>query len=379
VKRIYLLLLLVLVIPTGCHTKEGKEKKKRVEKPVPVKVAPIRLKSLWVTVSSVGTAKPNLVVLIKSKIPGKITRIHVDEGSHVRKGDLLAELDPVNYTLAVKNAKASLKAAKLTLKEACVTLKETQKDWQRYKRLYKKKVISKQKWDHMDAAIRKARIMRDLASARVSGAKVVLDIALTNLKDTKILSPFNGIITKRLVDPGDRVYTMPPTVLMVVMDISRVKITSDVPERMMPLLHLSAPAYLKFDAFPRKIFKGNITRIYPDVDPITRNFTVEMGLENPKLQIKAGMFAHVQIRIKKIQALVIPRSALLKIPGTGVYYAFRVKGDTVEKVNVETGIHQGELVQVLKGLKDGDRVVSVGNARLRTGRKIMIIKEESST
>lgn len=371
------LLIIVFFISTGCRNKEKAAEKKTGEKPVPVRVTTLHSRDFWVTISLVGTAKPNQVVFVKSKIPGKITRIYVDEGSRIRQGDLLAELDPVDYRLAVENARAALKAAELTFREAEITLESIQKDWKRYKKLYEKKVISKQKWDHMDAARRKARIMRDLAEARVSRANVALEIALTNLKDTKIRAPFNGIITRRLVDPGDRVYTMPPTVLMVVMDISRVKIISDVPEKEMPLIRHSTPVSLNFDAFPAETFKGKITQIYPRVDPVTRNFTIEIALENPGQRIKAGMFAHVKIMARKIRGLLIPRSALLKIPGTGIFYTFRVTGDTVEKVNLITGIMEDRFVQVLKGLKDGDRVVTVGNARLKTGRKIKIIKKEN--
>ncbi|NIA10420.1 MAG: efflux RND transporter periplasmic adaptor subunit, partial [Nitrospiraceae bacterium] len=295
------------------------------------------------------------------------------------KGAILVELDPTDYNLAVKNARAALKSAFLTLKEVEVTLKNTRQDWKRYQRLYEKKVISRQKWNHIDTGYRKTRIMRDIASSRVSRAEIALEVALTNLKDTQLRAPFDGIITKRFVDPGNRVYTMPPTVLMTLMDISHVKIVSDVPEKEMPRLHVAAPAFLKFDAFPGKTFQEKITRIYPDVDPVTRNFTVEINLDNPGGKIKAGMFAHVKIRVRKIRALVIPRSALLKIPGTGIYYTFRVTGDTVEKVNLETGVFQDNLVQVLKGLKQGDRVVAVGNTRLKTGRKITIIKAETQS
>jgi RND family efflux transporter MFP subunit len=375
-----LLLVLVFSIPLGCQTKQEKNKKATAEKAVPVKIATIQRKEIRITVSSVGTVKPAQVVAVKSKIPGRIVRIHVDEGSKVKKGDLLAELDPTDYQLAVRNAEAALKATTFILKEAEITLKDTKKDWERYERLYKKKVISKQKWDHLDAGYRKARIMRDLAQARVSRAKIALDIALTKLKDTKIHAPFQGIITKRLVDPGNRIYTMPPTVLMILMDISRVKIVSDIPEGEMTRLHASAPVSLKLDAFPHKTFKKKVTRIFPDVDPVTRTFTVEIILNNPLGKIKSGMFAHMKIQVKKIVALVIPRSALLKIPGTGIYYTFRVRNDdTVEKVNLETGIIQDNLVQVLKGLKEGNRVVVVGNTQLRTGKKITITKEENPT
>ena len=371
-------LIFVFVILVGCHAKQDSNKeKKQAEKPIPVKLATIQFKDLWHTVSAVGTAKPFQVAHIKSKIPGKIIGIHVKEGSKVKKGDILAELDPTDYSLAVKNAKSVLKSASLTLKNAEVTLKDTLKDWKRYKRLHEQKVISKQKWNHIDTGYRKVQILRDIASSRVSSAEIALEVALTNLKDTRILAPFDGIITKRFVDCGNRVYTMPPTDLMILMDISRIKIISDVPEKEMSSLHIAAPVFLKFDAFPEKTFKKKIARIYPDVDPVTRNFTVEININNPGREIKAGMFAHVKIRVKKIKALVIPRSALLRIPGTGIYYTFRVTGNTVEKVNLETGVFQDTFVQVLKGLKKGDRVVVVGNTRLRTGQKILVIKTET--
>ncbi len=373
-KLLPLLLALALLAPIGCKTKKNTTQK-RVEKPIPVKVSEVREKDLWLSVSSVGTVKPNMMVMVKSKIPGKITKIHVDEGSRVREGDVLVELDPVDYALAVKNARAALKAAQFALEEAKVSLSETEADWKRYKRLYEKKVIAKQKWDHMNAGYRKAKILKDLAEARVSRAKVALDIALTNLRNTKLTAPFDAIVTQRLVDPGDRVYTMPPTVLLVLMDLSRVKVVTDVAEKELGNISLQATATLRFDAFPKETFRGKVSKIYPHVDPVTRNSTVEIDLENPRLRLRAGMFAHVVIHLKKIRGVVIPRSALLKIPGTGVFYTFKVEGNTVKKINLETGILRGNFVQVLKGLQEGDKVVAVGNTRLKTGKPIKIVGE----
>ena len=169
----------------------------------------------------------------------------------------------------------------------------------------------------------------------------------------------------------------PPTVLLVVDGHLPCKGCNGHPRKKeMADLHLHAAAKIKFDAFPGKTFTGEITKIYPDIDPVTRNFTAEIGLDNPEEKLHAGMFAHVQVKVKKIHGLVIPRSAILKIPGTGVFYAFKVEGNTVKKVNLETGISQDNLVQVLKGLKEGDRVVTVGNTRLRTGTRIEIMEEE---
>ncbi len=369
------LLIPALLMTAGCRKKKKQVAQKAPEKPVPVQVATIRNRAFWLTISSIGTAKPDQIVYLKSKIPGKIIRVTVNEGDRIHRGERLLELDPTDYRLAVANAREALKAARLAHEEAVVSLKNIMKDWTRYHRLYEKRVISKQKWDHMDAAKRKAQIFQEITRARVSRAKVALEIAQTNLRHTRIVAPFDGVVTRRLVDPGDRVYTMPPTVLMVVMDISRIKVVSDLPEKEMPLIHPGTPVFISFDALPGKVFEGRITRIYPRVDPVTRNFSIEMDLKNPDRAMKAGMFAHVRVRVKKVQGLVIPRSALLKIPGTGTYYAFKVTGDTVKKVNLKTGIVQDTFVQVLGGLREGDRVVTVGNAALRTGRKIRIVRQ----
>ncbi len=366
-----------MVVLGGCRAKDTSTKEER-EKPIPVKVATVQEKELWVSVTGVGTVKPNLTVQIKSKIPAKILRIPVQESAHVHKGELLAELEAVDYHLAVKNAKAALKAAKLSLKEAIIAFQEAQSDWIRYRRLFEKKVIAKQKWDHMNATYQKARVFKELAEARVARAKIALEMASTNLKHTKIYAPFDGIISRRLVDPGDRVYTMPPTVLMILMDTSRVKVVADIPEKELPYLKRGATAEMNFDALPGQTFTGSVTKILPAIDPVTRNFKIEITLPNPEDTFRAGMFVRVKIFVRKIKGLVIPRSALLKIPGTGIFYAFKVVGDSVQKVNLETGIRQDDLVQVTKGLQLGDKVVVLGNARLKTGKKIQIIHGDNT-
>ena len=370
-------LIIILSLTAGCRSKKEKSGGNKAEKPVPVVVTTLHPRDFWLTISSVGTVKPYQMVMIKPKIPGKVTHVYVKEGSRVRRGDLLAKLDPVDYALAVANARDALKAAELSCEEARVTLQDVTRDWERYRHLYKKKVIAKQKWDHMQAAWRKAKILQSLTQARVSRARVALKMALTNLWDTKIRAPFDGVVTRRLVDPGARVYTMPPTVLMVLMDLSRVKVVSDIPERQMPWIHRGTPVTLSLDAFPNRIFTARISRIYPQVDPVTRNFTIEVDLRNPGQKIEAGMFAHVRVRARRIRGILVPRSALLKIPGTGTFYAFRVTGDTVEKVNLKTGLILDKMVEVRGGLKAGDRVVTVGNTLLHTGRKITIVKQEN--
>lgn len=364
-----LISLAILLAFAACKEKEVP--KAEVER-VPVEVTRVKRATISRKIEAVGNVKPRRAVIINPKVSAKIEAIYVDEGDRVKKGQEIVRLEQTDFLLAVQRAEAALESARAALRQAEVNYENTKKDYRRLKALFEKKVISQQEFDHIEAAYRSARAQLALARARVKEAEVALKNAKVQLRDTVIRAPFDGFVTARFVDPGQRAYTMPPTNIMEIADISEVKISIDVPEREFPFLKIGTPVEVQIDALPGRRFRGRVTSIFPKVDPRTRTFRVEVTLKNPEGLLKPGMFCRVSILAEKVQTLVIPREAVLRMPATGVDYCFVVKEGKVYRRNIKTGLKEGNLVEVKEGLSEGEEVVISGQANLKAGMEVEV-------
>lgn len=361
--------LLVLLLLLAC---EKKEVPVTEERPTPVEVTEVKRWSFSREIEAVGNVVPKQAVMVNPKVSGKIEAIYGDEGDRVRKGQVIVKLEQKDLLLAVKRAKAALDSAKAALRQAEVNYENVAKDYRRFKALLQERVISQQEYDHMEASYRAAEAQLALAGARVKEAEVALENARTQLQDTLIRAPFDGYISQRFVDPGQRAYTMPPTNIMEIVDISEVKISVDLPERELSLIHIGTPVEASADAFPGLRFQGQISAISPKVDPRTRTFRVEVILKNPQGLLRPGMFCRVKVRTGEVEGLAVPREAVLRMPATGVDYCFVVRDGILYRRNVKTGLKRGNLVQVLEGLKEGELVVISGQGGLRSGMKVEV-------
>ena len=364
-----LISLAILLAFTACKKKEAP--KAEVER-VPVEVTKVKRATISRKIEAVGNVTPRRAVIINPKVSGKIEAIYVDEGDRVKKGQEIVRLEQTDFLLAVQRAEAALESARAALKQAEVNYENTEKDYRRLKALFEKKVISQQEFDHIDAAYRSARAQLVLVRARVKEAEVALENAKVQLRDTVIRAPFDGYVTARFVDPGQRAYIMPPTNIIEIAEISEVKISIDVPEREFPFLRVGTPVEVQTDALPGRRFRGRITTIFPKVDPRTRTFRVEVTLKNPEGLLKPGMFCRVSISAEEVQTLVIPREAILRIPATGVDYCFVVKGGKAEKRIIQRGLSEGIWVEVKEGLQEGEEVVVKGQNNLSSGMEVEI-------
>jgi len=238
-------------------------------------------------------------------------------------------------------------------------------------------VISQKEYEKVETDFKAAQAQYEVAQAQLKVASSALKQAQTELKDTIIYAPFSGYISAKFVDPGQRAYTMPPTDILELIDISKVKIHLDLPERDLPFVKPGAKVEIRSDAFPELKLEGKVNRIYPKVDPSTRSFRIEVLMDNPKGILKPGMFVGARVFLGKEEALVIPRDAILRAPGTGIEYCFVVIDDTAQRREVATGIREENIVEIKQGLREGELVVSSGGQNLKPGAKVRINKTVS--
>jgi len=181
----------------------------------------------------------------------------------------------------------------------------------------------------------------------------------------KVLSPISGRILKADLDKGSLLTSQTP--LAIVADTSSVKIKIDVSEVDYPKVKIGNKATLKVDAYPGKEFEGRLTKLDEYIDPQTRTAQAEIDVPNEEGLLIPGSFARITLFTGTHRARVFPLDALLRMPGTGSYYCFKVENGKAKKVFLKIGIIQENLVEIKEGLSLGDLVIVSGQGALEEG------------
>ena len=273
---------------------------------------------------------------IAPQMTGRITKINVEVGDNVTKGQILAEID-----------KASLLQAQLQLQNQEVEL-------QRLKALYETGGISKSDFDAIELSY-------NITKTQVENL----------LENTVLRSPINGIVTARNYDAGD-LYAMSAPIY-VVEQVKPVKLLVAISEADYTKVKKGDSVEVAADALPGKTFYGKVEKIYPTIDPATRTFTVEVVIENNYATLRPGMFARVTVNFGVNNSVVIPDMAVVKQQGSGERFVYVLNPDnTVTYQKVVLGRRMGSEYEVLEGLTDGAIVVTGGQIRLKDGVKVTV-------
>jgi|GEM_PF-332188 len=363
-----------------------------------------------------GDILPMLGVDLHPKTGGQIVRFDVREGSRVAQGSLLAEIDhriqdaqleqaKAALTVAhaavdmqevmVKTAKAGLTAARAQADAVRAQVKNLAVSRDRLDKLFKEGAISGQQLDDVTAqrdaaeaqlvaatsnihqaedAIQSNQMTLKMKEAQLIQAQANLHTAEVQLEDAFIRAPFAGVITHRHTDPGAMANAGQP--LLRLEQMNPVKIVGTLVEKNLLLLDPGrTEARVRVDTLDRE-FTGTVARIYPAIDSKTRTGQFEIVLDNPDLTLRSGMFTHIQLFLETAQgAVVIPRDALLS--HNGELAAIRIdSGGLAEKVPVRTGIIQDDRIEILDGLKAGDRIVTQGLEFIRIGSPVKAIIQD---
>jgi RND family efflux transporter MFP subunit len=275
---------------------------------------------------------------IAPQTAGRITKINVEIGDKVRKGQVLAEID-----------KFQLQQAQLQLHNAEVELG-------RLKALYEAGGISKSDLDAVE-------LQYNVAKTQVNNL----------IENTTLLSPIDGVISARNYDEGDMYAMAAP--IFTVEQIKPVKLLVAVSESDYSKVKKGVSVTVKADAFPDLTFDGKIERIYPTVDPTTRTFNVQVVIANAYGTLRPGMFARVTVNFGVNKNVVIPDVAVVKQQGTGERFVYILNEDgTVSYEKVVLGRRMGTEYEVLSGIADGATVVTGGQIRLKDGIKVQVNK-----
>ncbi len=291
--------------------------------------------------------------VISSKISGRVSGILVQNGDMVSPGQALITLDKEDYANSLTMCKAALQKAQ-------ANLTAVQTNYNRYRELFNNGAISQKDFDDVEALLASARSDSDSAAAAVANA----EDALSN---TTITSPIGGLVANRDINLG-QVLT-PGVTLMLVEDISAVYVIVKVGQKDRALIRPGQSAAITVDTYPHKQFTGQVAYINPAADVSGRSFEVRIKVNNPGQLLNSGMFAQAAISTGQAeQVLAVPQNAVKS--NQGIHYVFIPDGDRVKSQKVETGAVLGQMVEVVAGLKPGQKVVVSNVDKLKDQEKV---------
>jgi membrane fusion protein, multidrug efflux system len=401
--RIVSVVLLSVVVIFSGLTSCGKKEEKAFEKSAPVqglKTEVVKSGPVDEDYEAMGTVRSKTTSVLSSKNTGHILAIRAREGDRVRKGQLLAEIDDRDTQAQLRKAQAGLREVNDALQEieeniraaeAAVDAAEAGKvlaiaTFERYKALLERASISRQQFDEVQAKLKiseaeKSRAEKTLEAvisrknqvkARMDQAKEDLIAAQVYVGYSRILSPINGIVASKQADIG--VLAAPGVALFTIEDDSHYRLEVSVEDSILKRIRVDAPVRICIDALgPEKVL-SRIGEIVPASDPGSRSSIIKLDLagmkENAGLPIlRSGLYGKACFPVGQKQNLRIPQKAVLNQGQlTGVYV---VDPSSVVRLRlIKTGRDYGDLLEVLSGLNDGERIVVEGMDRIKEGDRV---------
>jgi len=308
----------------GCQDKP----EDRPSEPVKPQASAVSTGQIAKIINASGKVKPEMTVQVGSEISGKLLSVNVDFNSPVKKGDILAEIDPDNFKnkvsqneAQVENAQASIKVSQASLKRAEVNLAQAKKSYKRRSELYAENAISQAQLEETEKAMRLAEADIELAQARLDASRSSLRQFQANLRTAKvdlsrttIRSPIDGIILERKVDAGQTVAASlsAPELFKIVNDLSKLQVDAAIVESDVSGLDAGDPVSFSVDAYPAQRFRGQVEqlRLQSESNNNIVTYTAVVAADNADGLLLPGMTANLQITTdSKNNILRIPASA----------------------------------------------------------------------
>lgn len=303
------------------------------------------------TLPLTGSLTPFTEATVKAKVAGELVAVPVREGEPVKRGQVLARIDQTEVQARVAARRADVSAARAQLDWAG-------KNRTTQKALLEKGFIAQTAYDNVQSNF-------EVAVARLRAAEAELVVAQKALGDSVLLAPFDGIVSLRHAQAGERV-ALDAKVVSVV-DLSRLQLEAAVPASEIGRLQVGQPVAFRVDGFGAQSFAGRIDRISPATVSGSRSINVYAVIDNPQGVLRSGLFAQGAVSLERIEgALVVPASAVREELGRNTVYAL-VDGAVRRRAVTIGPADAADRVQVLEGLAPGDRIVRANLGTLREG------------
>ena len=342
---------------------------------IPIGVVTAQRKDLTRTITLLGTLVAFSEATLYGKVAGYVKSVPVDKGDKVRRGQTLALLEAPEMVKEVDQAEASFHEARASLDRAKAEADLQAATYKRYSEVHAKDpdAISNQELDEYRSRFDVANAEVNLAEARVETARANHGRLVALNEYASITAPFSGVVTARYVDPGALIQAATSSTqgqpIVTVQNLDRIRVYVSVPEIDVRFVHIGTPASLATAAYPGRVFKAAVTRFAEALDPSTRTMKTEIDIQNPQHVLRPGMYADVTLEIEKLpNVLVIPDSALAVEGSKKLIWV--VRDGTAHRVEVETGLDDGNQAEIRSGLNAGDEVVLAGKDGLAEGKPV---------
>jgi len=366
-KIFYILFSLFFLGEVSCNSSSSGETKKTKaevgEGKAKIRIAYPKIKNINLSFNYTGTIEPSKEVRISPEIMGKIKKITVKEGDSVKKGELLILFDTRLSGLQREQALAAVESAR-------VQVENLERELKRLEPLLASGAISQGEFDKVKAGY-------DSAVAGLNQAKAAVNLSGYQIKVSRIIAPFDGIVARKMVNEGEVVApgALGPYGMLTLMDIKEVIVKAGVGEKEIGFIKKGMKATVEVDAYPDEKFEGIVDNISPSADPMNKNFPVEIRIPNPEFKLKTGMFARVKILVESREnALVIPESAIIEEKSGKIVFVVD-SGEVAKKINVKTGIEEEGFVEITEGeITPQSRIITEGNFGLKEGARVLVIE-----
>jgi RND family efflux transporter MFP subunit len=384
--------LTIVLLQTGCSRTQTGSVRGDAANPIPVRTYSVQEEVLRRRVQAVGSLYPLEESMISAEVEGRVVKVLVDVGDAVREGQVLVTLSAVELQYELERQRGTVRQVRARLglgpndplprdpaqvafvQRAAADLFDAEQKFHRAEQLFRDQLISQQQLDEASARFKGARAAHDLAlqeveqdEAQLQSSEALSKLAEKKLADAAIRAPFPGAIKERRVSPGEYLKVQSPVMVVVRTDTLRARLA--VPEKWAAAVKIGATIDVRVEAYPNEVFHGRLERINPSVAQESRAFEVEALLPNPGARLKPGFFVQASLPSEvEEKALTVPEQAVSY--RYGVYKAFVLNGARVAERQIKPGAQQGSKMEVLEGLRAGERVAVAVEGELRDGATV---------
>ena len=374
----------------GCSAGDAKGKEQpNAQAPVPVSAVEAVERPIPRFIRATGTLMAEEQADVAAETAGRVVAAPIERGTPVTQGAELVRLSPTETDAQLKEAEANAAQLEARLgitaggafdvnevpevQNAKATAELAQSEFARIKSLLDQRVVSQSEYDQRRTQAEAARQQYEAAKngaaqqyQMLQAARARVALARKAFADTVVRAPFNGVVAQRLVAAGD--YVTKGMKIAIVVRVNPLRVQLTVPEQAIAAMAPGQPVNFEVDAYPGRQFEGTIKYVSPALQAEQRALTVEALVPNANGVLKPGLFATARIeQPSKTPAVLVPAGAVQTSAGTSRVYV--VSGDHVEERIVTTGDTVGDLVEITKGLKTGERVATQNLARLADGTR----------
>lgn len=374
-KRVFVLLLLLGTAGVAGRAYYARDTAAEVD----VRTSALSRGDIVDTVSASGTLQAVTTVQVGSQVSGTIAWLGADFNTIVRKGQVIAKLDPSLLQAQIEQARANVVRAEADLERSRVSASDAEQKLARALQLDAQRLLPRSELDAARFAVDTARAQVRSSEAQVVQAKAALNQARVNVDHTVIAAPIDGIVIERQVDVGQTVAAslQSPTIFSIAADLTRMKVSASIDEADIGRIHEGHPVTFTVDAYPNEAFRGTVqqVRLQPIVVQNVTTYSTIISAPNDELKLKPGMTASVKIEIARRDNVTrVPNAALRFKPSAEIFQAldqdpppelargarvWRFVNDRLEPVAVRTGITDGLHTELVESdLQPGTEVVT---------------------